>query len=559
MNARLPVPPIWTTGNTEGTKTGTWRSAIAQHIVAPSPCHGACPVDGEIAEWIGRAVARDFRGAWDTLVKHNPFPAIAGRVCHHPCETACNRAGYDQAVSICKLERFIGDAALEQAWPHQPAPEQRAERVAIVGGGPAGLSAAFQLRRLGYAVTLFEAREQLGGVMRYGIPAYRLPRAVLDGEIDRIVALGVTVRCGQAVDTPAALAELRHDFDAVYLATGATRPRRLPLLDYAQPWVLDGADFLARAAAGQVPALGRRVLVVGGGSAAMDVARSARRAGHEVTVLSLEAEAAMPAQREEVVEALEEGVVLADGAMLKSVEHGADGLRLQCVRVELAPTDERGRFEINELAEGGFELLADAIVTSIGQDPDLGWLSDDLPAERSLLQADRQLGTTAAPSVWAGGDLTTMERFVTVAIGSGKRAAWAIDRALRGRSGAAAPADAAAPEAEAEPLVPLAAINLAEHPKRARAPETRLAPALRLAGGQEVQHGLDVEAALREAARCFSCGRCTHCDNCVTYCPDLAVKPLGGGYIVLTDYCKGCGLCVRECPTGSMKMLQEVQ
>ncbi len=557
MNARLPVPPIWTTGNTEGTRTGTWRSAIAQHIVAPSPCHGACPVDGEIAEWIGQAVARDFRGAWNTLVRHNPFPAIAGRVCHHPCETACNRAGYDEAVSICKLERFIGDTALEQAWSHAPAAEQRAERVAVVGGGPAGLSAAFQLRKLGYAVTLWEAREQLGGVMRYGIPAYRLPREVLDGEIDRIVALGVTVRCGEAVDTPAALAGLRRDFDAVYLATGATRPRRLPQLDYSQSWVLDGADFLARAAVGEAPALGRRVLVVGGGSAAMDVARSARRAGHEVTVLALEPEAAMPAQREEVVEALEEGVVLADGAMLKAVEQGADGLRVRCVRVELTPTDERGRFEIGELADGGFELLADAIVTSIGQDPELDWLTGELAAERGLLQADRQMGATAAPSVWAGGDLTSMERFVTVAIGSGKRAAWAIDRALRERAGTAAPEGMAG--LEVEPLVPLPAINLAEHPHRPRAPESRLAPALRLAGGLEVQHGLDIEAALREAARCFSCGRCTHCDNCVTYCPDLAVKPIDGGYIVLTDYCKGCGLCVRECPTGSMKMLQEVR
>lgn len=557
MNARLPVPPIWTTGNTEGSKTGTWRSAIAQHIVAPSPCHGACPVDGEIAEWIGQAVARDFRGAWNTLARHNPFPAIAGRVCHHPCETACNRAGYDAAVSICKLERFIGDTALEQAWAHPPAPEQRAERVAVVGGGPAGLSAAFQLRRLGYAVTLFEAREQLGGVMRYGIPAYRLPRPVLDGEIERIVALGVTVRCGEAVDTPAALAALRQQFDAVYLAIGASRPRRLAQLDYAQPWVLDGADFLARAAVGQAPELGRRVLVVGGGSAAIDVARSARRAGHEVTLLALEAEAAMPAQREEVVEALEEGVVLKDGAMLAAVERGADGVCVRCVRVELTPTGERGRFGIRELAGSGFELTVDAIVTSIGQDPDLGLLSEDLPAERGLLKAERRFGATGADQVWAGGDLTTMERFVTVAIGSGKRAAWAIDGALRERAGGAASTDLGA--VAAEPEVPLSAINLAEHPLRARAAEARLAPATRLAGSQEVQHGLDIEAALREAARCFSCGRCTHCDNCVTYCPDLAVKPVDGGYVVLGDYCKGCGLCVRECPTGSMKMQQEVR
>jgi len=265
MNA--PIPAIWTTGSTEVFKTGSWRAALPQHIRAPSPCHAACPVNGDIAEWIGLARARDFRGAWEVLTRHNPFPAIAGRICHHPCEAACNRAGFDESLAICKLERFVGDRALAEGWSFGPPTQERRERIAVVGGGPSGLSAAFQLRWRGYRVTLFESQAELGGLMRYGIPPYRLARSVLDGEIARIVALGVEVRCGVPLATAADLERLRGEFDAVYLATGARRQKRLPQLDYAQPWVLDGAEYLARTSMGEKPALGRRVVVIGGGSA----------------------------------------------------------------------------------------------------------------------------------------------------------------------------------------------------------------------------------------------------------------------------------------------------
>ena len=287
--------------------------------------------NGDIAEWIGRARARDFRGAWEILTRHNPFPAVAGRICHHPCEAACNRAGFDGSLAICRLERYIGDRALARglgvcAGRHRSA----SERIAVVGGGPSGLSAAFHLRRRGYAVTLFESRPELGGLMRYGIPSYRLARSVLDGEIARIVALGIDVHCGEAMETPEDFERLRAEFDAVYLAIGARCQKRLPRLDYTQPWVMDGADYLARANAGAPPLLGKRVVVIGGGSAAIDVARSARRAGHEVTILALESVSQMPAQREEVAEALEEGITLVDGAMLtEAVDTGSCGPRAQ--------------------------------------------------------------------------------------------------------------------------------------------------------------------------------------------------------------------------------------
>jgi NADPH-dependent glutamate synthase beta subunit-like oxidoreductase/Pyruvate/2-oxoacid:ferredoxin oxidoreductase delta subunit len=547
MNA--PLPPIWTTGSTEVFKTGTWRAALPQHIRAPSPCHAACPVNGDIADWIGRARNRDYRGAWEVLTRNNPFPAIAGRICHHPCESACNRAGFDEPLAICKLERFVGDLALAEGWQFEKPTEQRSERIAVVGGGPSGLSAAFQLVRRGYRVTLIEAQPELGGLMRYGIPSYRLARSVLDGEIARIVALGVDVRCGESLDSPADLERLRRDFDAVYVATGARKQKRLKQLDYAQPWVMDGAEYLARSARGEKPALGKRVVVIGGGSAALDAARSARRAGHDVTILALEKTAQMPAQREEIDEALEEGIVLIAGAMLtRVVPREGRGLRLDCVRVRFEPGKQRGQFKVTPIDDGAFALEADAIVPSIGQDPDLSALQS-LDVAGALLKVDARQATSAE-RVYAGGDVASMARFVTEAIGMGKRAALEIDRALRARD---------AVVANGEDIVPLDAIATAYYAKQARPVEHHLDPAQRLKSELEVQLGFDVDTALAETERCFSCGTCILCDNCVNVCPDLAVKRDGAGYLVLADYCKGCGLCVKECPTGSMKMIEELR
>lgn len=555
MNARIPT--IWTTGSTDAIKTGTWRASLAKHIKAPAPCHGACPVDGDIAEWIGLARARDFHGAWQVLTRHNPFPSIAGRICHHPCETACNRGGYDQALSICKLERFVGDQALAQGWGFQAPAAAQPGHVAIIGGGPSGLSAAFQLRRMGFAVTLFEAQAQLGGLMRYGIPAYRLARDVLDGEIARIVALGVKVHCGCRIESAEDFTLLHRQHDALYLALGAARQKRLPMLDYSQPWVCDGARFLAAANSGQPLALGRRLLVIGGGSAALDAARSARRLGHDVTLLALEQRAQMPAQAEEVEEALEEGITLLDGARLDAVSTaGAGGLTLSCSKVLFVPGAERGQFTLSAIEGGSFSVAADAIVTSIGQDPDLALLGQGFAAAGGLLQTDAQLATSTA-GIYAGGDLVSMARFVTEAIGMGQRAAQAIADALRWR-GADQDTTAIAP-CDDQPLVPLVAISTFYHPKAERAQAQLLDARERLASAVEVQLGLELEQALAESQRCFSCGTCIYCDNCVVYCPDMAVKRVDDGYIVLTDYCKGCGVCVKECPTGSMTMQEELR
>jgi NADPH-dependent glutamate synthase beta subunit-like oxidoreductase/Pyruvate/2-oxoacid:ferredoxin oxidoreductase delta subunit len=551
MNAPPPPPSIWTTGSTEVFHTGTWRAALPHYIQAPSPCHQACPVGGEIAAWIGLARAREFRAAWEVLTRHNPFPAVAGRVCHHPCEAACNRAGFDEALAICKLERTLGDMAIEGGWAFAPPEVERDQHVAVIGGGPSGLSAAYQLRRRGWWVTLYEARPELGGVMRYGIPPYRLARSVLDAEIARIVALGVEVRCGEPLATAQAFERLQTTHDAVYLALGAGRPRRLPQLPAGAPWLMDGSDFLALSNAGRPPALGRRLVVVGGGSAALDAARSARRAGHEVTILALESAEQVPAQREELAEALEEGITLLDGVMLTAAaQQPGSALALDCVRVRFTPGTQRGRFSVAAVAGGEFRLAADAVVVSIGQDPDLAALPSRLALDGAMLSVDTGQATGSA-GVWAGGDMTSLARFVTEAVGMGQRAALAIDRTLRG--------DRADVQEVAEPVVGLGNIATFYHPPQPRLAEDRRPVTERLASGAEVQLGAELEAALMETERCFSCGSCIHCDNCLHYCPDLAVKRVDGGYAVLTDYCKGCGICVRECPTGSMTMREELR
>ena len=530
MNSPALPPPTWTTGTTEAIRTGTWRAALPAYAKTPSPCRLACPVNGDIARWMQQARIGDWHGAWTTLSEHNPFPAVAGRVCHHPCESACNRGSYDGALAICALERHVGERALAEGWRYPQAP-QGAGRVAIVGGGPAGLSAAYHLRRRGCAVTIFEAQSELGGLLRYGIPPYRLPRAVLDGEIERILALGVEVRTGAALEHEEDYLRLRAEFDAVVLAQGAGVAKRLSQLDYAKPWVMDGASYLAQANAGKPPALGPRIAVIGGGSAAMDVARSARRAGHEVTVLALETEAQMPAQREEVLEAKDEGVRLADGAMLRSAARAGAGLRLECTRVKF----EDGRVEVLPGTE--FRLEADAVITAIGQDPELAPLRWLAPTG-ALIPADAR-GATPSDGVFAAGDAASMQRFVTHAIGMGQRAALEIDRRLRGEP-------EAPQETETRPPVPYAAINTWYHARARRAE-----------GGREA--AAEIEQALAEAARCFSCGECTFCDNCFTACPDMAVRRANGGYAIDDKYCKGCGLCVRECPTGSIAMQEEMR
>ena len=514
-------------------------------------------MNGDIAEWIALARQRDWRGAFDVLARHNPFPAIAGRICHHPCEAACNRAGFDESLAICKLERFVGDTAIAQGWGLEAPTVERNGHVAVVGGGPAGLSAAFQLRRRGWRVTLFEARAELGGLMRHGIPPYRLARSVLDAEIARIVALGVVVRCGESVSTPEDFERLRATHDAVFVAVGAARVKRLPALGDGLPGVMDGAAYLEACNAGRPPALGRHVVVIGGGSAAIDAARSARRAGHEVTILALESRAQMPAQREEVQEALEEGVSLIDGAMLgrgqRGVTRPAAGLPARALRARRRrPAVQRGAAGRGPLHPFQLRGRRRALLHRPGPGP--GALRGRPARARRAARGGRTPGHGPRRRLgrWRRGQHGTL-RHAGRGHGQAGGAGHPPPVARRGGAGRRRRGQRGGTEA----VVPLAAIATWYHPKAPRVAEQVRLPSERHSAALEVQLGLDIEQALAEAGRCFSCGTCIHCDNCVVYCPDLAVNRVDGGYEVLADYCKGCGLCVRECPTGSMKMVEE--
>ena len=546
MNEQLSS--LWTSLSSEKRITGTWRASLPVYRDQPSPCLAACPVNGRIATWVGQVRSGDLHGAFVTLADNNPFPAIAGRICHHPCESACNRSALDETVSICGLERFVGDTALAEGWSFASPATEKDLSVAIVGGGPAGLSAAYQLRRHGIRVTIYEAAPELGGLMRYGIPAYRLDRAVLDGELNRIVAMGVDIRLNAEIGDRAALEDLRERYDAVYLAAGASLIKKLPGLDYSQPWVVDSAAFLAAPKARQEAYVGQHVLVVGGGSAAMDVARTARRLGRTVTVLALEAEGELPAQQVEQDEAREEGVRFVTGAMLKTAKADGSAVAIGCIEVDFQPGETRGQFHCIPRPGTNFDLAADTIVTAIGQNADTArW--DGLFEAQGPIVATGAGWQTSAANIYAGGDVASMERFVTQAVAMGKEAAHAIAVALV--------PGLAIPDTAKAPLVGIERINTAYQESHVRTKPPVTDVPVRLAGFGEVQQALTPDQALTEAARCFSCGTCIFCDNCYLYCPDMAIARRNGGYEVKTDYCKGCGLCVAECPTGAIQMQED--
>ncbi len=544
--------PLWSDRDSSARLTGTWRSALPAYVSPPSPCHQACPVHGEIASWIHQFAQKQTREAWLTLMENNPLPAVIGRICHHPCQEFCNRTQHDETVGICSLERFIGDRALSEGWQIVPPSTQRPEHVAIVGGGPAGLSAAYQLLRRGYRVTLYDAGAALGGLMRHGIPDYRLNKAVLEAEIQRIVDLGLEVHLNRRISGPRQLRALARKFNAVFLATGASSARHLPMLDYAAPYVIDSADFLAAVNAGKPTGAGKRVLVIGGGSAAMDVARSARRLDRGVSVLALESAEQLPAQRTEVTEAFEEGVHILTEAMMTSVAAGdalgRDGVEISCTKVLFTPAHGSVEATITPVEGSEFVLRADTIIPAIGQQVDTGCWGDLLAAEDGLIGVGPEL-MTSHEGIYAGGDLVSMDRFVSAAIGMGKEAALAVHArfdkaAARGRH-------------EVAEGVPFQAINTAYHARAPRNKRSSLPVVARVDNFDEVQAALSETAALAEAQRCFSCGHCIFCDNCYYYCPDMAIRKLEQGYEVIADYCKGCGLCVQECPTGAVDMFGE--
>jgi 2-oxoacid:acceptor oxidoreductase delta subunit (pyruvate/2-ketoisovalerate family) len=528
-------------GSSRRNLTGSWRVERPAYVDHLPPCNTACPAGENAQAWLYLAEEGDYEGAWRRLMEDNPLPAVMGRVCYHPCEDACNRVHLDEAVGINAVERFLGDEAIKRGWGIEPPAVESGRRVLLVGAGPAGLSAAYRLRRLGHAVTLAAASEQAGGMMRFGIPSYRLPRAVLDAEVDRILAMGVELRLGKPVgNIQEAMREGGHD--AAFLAVGAQLGHRafIPAGDSAH--VLDALNLLRNAATEATPQLGRRVVVYGGGNTALDAARTARRLGaSEAVVVYRRTRERMPAHPVEVEEALAEGVKM---RWLSTITQ-ADAGSLVIEKMELDETgfpQPTGEFE---------ELPADSLVLALGQDTDLSLVEGiaEIEVKDGVVKVAPNL-MTGLPGVFAGGDMVPAQRTVTTAIGHGKRAARSMDAWLRGLTVEAAPKH---PEATAEKLNPW------YYSDAPRTLQPLLDAVRRQSTFDEVVGGLDASNALFEARRCLSCGNCFECDNCYAVCPDNAVIKLGPGkrYEFDFDYCKGCALCAAECPCGAIEMVPE--
>ncbi|HUW98543.1 MAG TPA: FAD-dependent oxidoreductase [Acidiferrobacter sp.] len=544
-------------------KTGSWRTARPLYHARPAPCHSGCPAGESPRDYLAHTAQGDLKTAWETLVAINPLPAIIGRVCGHPCEGACNRGHYDTPIAIHNVERLLGDEAIRAGWDYPLAPlAADAPKIAVVGAGPAGLSCAYHLRQLGLRATLIEQLPAAGGAMRTALPCYRLPRDVLDAEIERLMAIGITFLPNTALGRDLSLTELQEQYAAVFLGPGRNRSR---------PWSVDGRtpDDLHSAltllrewiAFGSLPEI-HSAAIVGGGSSAIDMSRVLARAGAQVHIVSLEAlpgpgvphAAAMKATARDIRQAQEEGVILhTEHSVHRLILRGEKVVGVELVRVKNV-TQDNGRFEIVPFEGTETVLHVDQVIPAIGQEVEPAGMENLL--DRHHFFAVDELGRhPERAGLFVGGDARRNAWGTTSgAIGDGRRAATAIYTYARGETG-----NQAAPQPEA---IGFAGLNIHYFEPAARAEEPELLPQDRV-GNAEIAGGLAAEQVITEAGRCFSCGSCMVCDNCWTLCPDQAVlktreRPASGPpYIVDYDYCKGCGLCAHECPTGYIAMAPE--
>ncbi|MDE3157130.1 MAG: NAD(P)-binding protein [Acidobacteriota bacterium] len=522
--------------------TGPVRFQRPVYVDLLPTCRHACPAGEQVQVWLALAQAGRYREAWETLVRDNPLPAVHGRVCYHPCEQACNRGELDAPVSIHAVERFLGDLAAQRGWrlPIDAPPSGR--RILVIGAGPSGLSAAYHLARAGHTVEIRDAGPLPGGMMQFGIPAYRLPREALQQEIARIEAMGVTIVTNHRVTDLVAEKEAGH-FDAVYLAIGAGLGKHvdIPARDAAR--VLDAVSLLHDVQTDGGPRLGRRVVVYGGGNTAMDTARTLKRLGaDEALIVYRRDREHMPAHAFEADEAEEEGVQFKWLSTIKEVS-GSN------LTVEIMDLDEQGR----PRPTGRFEALeADAVVLALGQETDSGFLRQipglEFGADRAVRIGPDMM--TGHPGLFAGGDMVPGEQSVTVSVGEGKRAALHIDAWLRGtRHHEPAP----------PPIVTFSMLHLPVYSDADPRAQKTLEAAARVTGFEEVVAGLSEPEARYEAQRCFSCGTCYECDNCYAACPEGAIVKLGPGrrYRVDDTRCTGCAVCFEQCPCHAIEMVAE--
>ncbi len=525
------------------------------------PCTFMCPSAEDIrgyityiaqAEKYGRSASESFTEGWHIITNRNPFPATMGRVCPHPCEGACNRGKLDAPVAINNMERWVGDWGIQHKLRARKLVDQkRPEKVAVVGGGPAGLSAAYQLARRGYAVTVFEGAVKAGGMLRYGIPSYRLPDEVLDAEIQAILDLGVELRTNVQIGRDVMMEDLRRDYQAVYLAIGAQKGVNLGLKGEDAPNCFSGVDFLQRVRVGENIDVGDRVIVIGGGNTAIDAARTSRRLGAHVTLLYRRTRKEMPAIEHEITEAEHEGVVYEFlSAPLEIVVKDGRAVAVKCQRMELGEPDASGRRRPVAVPGSDYEVPCTSVIAGISQTPVWTGL-EEFRGEKGWIDVN-EVHETSVPGVFAGGDVTVGLGIATQAIGLGRQAAEVIDRKFQ---------NAPAPEPDSRKIVrPEMIIGLALNEKKPRQERRQIPVAERLMDFRECDTTYEESEAVTEAKRCLSCGLCCDCDNCFMYCQAKAVErldkslPIGQHYKVINDKCIGCKKCAEACLCGYIDM-----
>jgi NADPH-dependent glutamate synthase beta subunit-like oxidoreductase len=539
--------------------TGNWRAIRPVYRDKMPPCNNACGTNEKIQGYLDLVKRGKYLDAYALIKEDMPFPSVTGRVCYHPCEQACNRGKYDEAISIRAVERFLGD--LGQALKHDvvKAGKPNGKKVAVVGSGPAGHSAAYQLARLGYAVTIFERSPKAGGLNRGGIPDWVLPQDVLDKEIERLVELGVTIKTNTEVGKDVTWDDLKKNYDACVLAVGLTEPNSVRAEGEDKAGVLYGLPFLRDIGMGTSKVkLGPRVAVIGGGNTAIDCAREALRQGAvEVTMITVEANKdEMPAVPEDLHDMLEEGVELMHGFACTAMLGNGQVDALQLHPAKFSGAINASPIAVDKQAPAA-KFPVDNVIIAVGQHAALKWLPDEFKNERGTIKIDR-FGRLGDTMFFAAGDVvqlgTGQPLMVVNAVGDGKRVAFNLDKVVRGE-----------PLQERmvsiDVITDLSRMNMTYFPKFARVQQEMLKPASRKKTQEEVIQAFSEEQAIEEANRCFSCGTCNACDNCYLVCPEPCIirsDRSNGLYKILVDYCKGCRVCIEECPTGCLEGVPEL-
>jgi 2-oxoacid:acceptor oxidoreductase delta subunit (pyruvate/2-ketoisovalerate family) len=516
----------------------------------------------------------DFEGAWDLIREENPFSGVCGRVCFHPCESKCNRRDYDEPIAIHALERFVSDYATNLNRGIETISGSRKNKIAIIGSGPAGMTCAYHLAKLHHDVTVFESSPLKGGVLRTGIPSYRLPKDVLDREISKIEALGVRIQTGISFGEHLQLDDLK-DYQAIFIATGAHQSRGLHIPGEKRKGVFSGLDLLRKINLGKKVKIGDKNVIIGGGNTAVDVARSIIRLGKKAIILYRRSKEEMPAFEDEILEAIEEGVKIRYLANPIRIQQEDGMKRLECLKMKLGDKDERGRRRPIPVPHSNFFIEADNVIIAAGEEIEVSFLPKGMESKAGIILTQRD-GSTGIKGIFAGGDLTSNQRTVAHAVGSGKKAALVIDSYLKGNDSEEVIRQSLIGEGpslsifrylhpEERPknphVVAFEELNMDYFEPSKGCKESKGLVKKRIQGFGEVTSCFTESLALEEAERCFHCGTCDGCENCYVFCPDASIIKKGEilSHQVDYDFCKGCGICFSECPRGAISLKEEVR